>query len=67
MYVSFDERYEDRGVFPTKSKAFDKVWHKGFIITLKQNGISGKRLRVMKDFVIDWKEHVVLTRQCSII
>ena len=67
MCASFDERYEDWGVFHTKSKAFDKVWHEGFIITLKQNGICGKMLRVMKDIVIDRKEDVVLTRHCSIV
>ena len=47
-------------------KGFDNIWHKGFNFSLKQNGISAKTLRVMKNFVIDRKEHVVLIRQCSI-
>ena len=66
IYASFDERHDYRRVFLTKSKVFDNIWHEGFIFSLKQNGISGKTLRVMKNFVIDRKEHVVLIRQCSI-
>ena len=39
----FDERYEDSGVFPTKSNAFDKVWYKGFIIALNKTEYLVKR------------------------
>ena len=42
IYKSFDNGYEVRGAFLDISKAFDKVWHKGLIYELKQNGISGK-------------------------
>ena len=42
IYKSFDNGCEVRGVFLDISKAFDKVWHKGLIYELKQNGISGK-------------------------
>ena len=41
IYKSFDDGFEVRGVFLDISKAFDKVWHKGIIFKLKQNGISG--------------------------
>ena len=66
IYASFDERHDYWRVFLIKSKVFHNIWHEGFIFSLKQNGISGKTLRVMKNFVIDRKEHVVLIRQCSI-
>ena len=45
-----DERYEIRGVFLDISKAFDKVWHKGFVFNLKQNGISGNLLNILEYF-----------------
>ena len=51
IYQSFDESYEGRGVFLDISKAFDKVWHEGLIFKLKQNGISGKLLNLIKDFL----------------
>ena len=39
IYKSFDDGFEVRGVFLDISKAFDKVWHKGIIFKLKQNGL----------------------------
>ena len=65
IYVSFDEGYEVPGVFLDISKAFDKVWHEGLIFKLKQNGISGKLLHLIKDFLSHRKQHVVLDGQCS--
>ena len=44
---------------------FDKVWHEGLIFKLKQNGISGKLLPLIKDFLSDRKQRVVLNGQCS--
>ena len=37
---------ELRAVFLDISKAFDKVWHEGLIVKLKQNGISGSLLKL---------------------
>ena len=54
-----------RGVILDISKAFDKVWHKGIIFKLKQNGISGKLLRVLSDFLKDRKQRVILNGQFS--
>ena len=36
--------YGVQGMFLDISKAFDKVWHEGFIFELKHNGISGKMI-----------------------
>ena len=41
IYQSLDQGYEVRSVFLYISKAFDKVWHKGLIHKLEQNGIGG--------------------------
>ena len=63
--MSFDDGFEVRGVFLDISKAFDKVWHKGIIFKLKQNGISGKLLSVLSDFLKDRKQIVILNGQVS--
>ena len=47
------------------SKAFDKVWHKGLIFKLKQNGISGNLLSTLTDFLKLRKQRVVLNGQLS--
>ena len=38
IYKSFDDDLEVRGIILDSSKAFDKVWHKGLLYKLKQNG-----------------------------
>ena len=40
IYKSFDDGLEVRGIFLDICKAFNKVWHKGLLCKLKQNGIS---------------------------
>ena len=65
IYKSCDDGFEERGVFLDISKAFDKVWHKGIIFKLKQNGISGKLLSVLSDFLKDRKQRVILNGQVS--
>ena len=50
---SFDEGYEIRVVILDVSKAFDKVWHKVLIFKLKQNGISGKLLNLIKEHLLN--------------
>ena len=44
------------------SKAFDKVWDKGLIYKLKQNGVV---LSTLTDFLKDRKQRVVLNGQNS--
>ena len=47
------------------SKAFDKVWHKGLIYKLEQNGIGGYLLKILTDFSKSRKQRVVLNGQHS--
>ena len=65
IYKSFDEGFEVRGVFLYISKAFDKVWHKGLLLKLNQNGISGNLLKLLRDFLSYRKQRVVLNGQHS--
>ena len=51
---------EVRAVFMDISKAFDKVWHKGLVFKLKQNGVSGSLLKLFEDYLTDRKQRVVL-------
>ena len=46
-------------------KSVYKVWHKGIIFKLKRNGIFGKLLRVLSDFLKDRKHRVTLNGQVS--
>ena len=41
IYQSLDDDLETRAVYLDISKTFHKVWHKGILFKLKQNGISG--------------------------
>ena len=65
IYKSFDDGYEVRGVFLDILKAIDKVWHDGLIFKLQENGISGNLLNVLKNFLTNRKQSVVLNGQSS--
>ena len=65
IFQLFDEGVEVKSVFVDISHAFDKVWHKGLIFKLSQNGISGKLLDILSDFLSDRKQRVVLNGQKS--
>ena len=60
IYSSFDEGLEVRSVFLDILKAFDKVWHDGIIFKLTQNGISGNLLNLLRDFLNERKQRVVI-------
>ena len=47
----FDKGLEVRGIFLDILKAFDKVWHDGLIFKLRPNGISGKTINILQDFL----------------
>ena len=65
IYASFNEGHVVQGVFFDMSKAFDNAWHEGLIFKLKQNGISDELLCLIKDFISDRKQQVILNGQCS--
>ena len=56
----FNDGWEVKGVFLNISKAFDKVWHEGVILKLKQNGISGNLLKIIEEFLSNRYQRVVL-------
>ena len=49
-----------RSIFLDMSKAFDKVWHEGFIFKLDQHVINGKLLYLLKTYLENWLQQVVL-------
>ena len=51
IYQSFVDGLETRTVFLDISKVFDKVWHEGLLYKLKENGISGNLLIIIKGFL----------------
>ena len=44
---AFDVGLEVRELFLGISKAFDKVWHVGLILKLRQNGICGDLINII--------------------
>ena len=67
IYASFDQsrNLEVRANFLDISKAFDKVWHEGLIFKLEHIGISGNLLSLLKSFLNNRFQRVVLNAQCS--
>ena len=65
IYTAFDAypTLESRGVFLNMSKAFDKLWHEGLIFTLKSMGISDTLLELIKSFLKNRFQRVVLNGQ----
>ena len=47
------------------SKAFDKVWHKGFLFKLETIGMSGNLLKLFQSFLSDRQQRVVVNGQHS--
>ena len=62
---AFDDGHEVRGVFLDISKAFDRDWHEGLLFKLRQNGISGELIILIKIFLSCRKQRVVLNGQHS--
>ena len=54
-----------RANFLDISKAFDKVWHEGLLFKLECIGISGNLLSLLKSFLSNRFQRVVLNGQCS--
>ena len=62
---TFDSNQFSSMVFLDVSKAFDRVWHKGLIFKLKQNGIDGELLEWISDYLSDRKQKVVIRNASS--
>ena len=56
---------ETRGVFLDISKAFDIVWHEGLLYKLKSYGIKGPLLILIKRFLANRFQRVVLNGQTA--
>ena len=65
IYKYFDDDHEVRSLFLDITKAFDKVWDKGLICKLKENGISGNLLSTLTDLLNLRKQRVVLNGSLS--
>ena len=66
IYASFDQSptLEMRANFLVISKAFDKEWYEGLIFKLEHIGISGNLLSLLKSFLNNRFQRVVLNGQC---
>ena len=62
---ALDTGDEIRAVFRDFSKAFDKVWHSGLIFKLKAIGISGLHLKLIKSYLSNRRQRVVLNNGLS--
>lgn len=58
---ALDEGKEVRAVFCDISKAFDRVWHRGLLYKLENNGISGNLLTWFSDYLTGRKQRVALS------
>ena len=54
-----------RGVFLDISKTFDKVWHDGLIFKLQMYSIDGKLLKLLKSYLKDRQQRVLLNGETS--
>ena len=67
ILTAFDENppVDVRGIFLDISKAFDKVWHEGLLYKLETYGIEGQLLSLLKNYLENRKQRVVLNGQTS--
>lgn len=57
---AFESGKEVRVIFCDISKAFDRVWHAGLVHKLQAAGISGNLLHLLKNYLSNRKQRVVL-------
>ena len=67
IFETFDcnPSLEVRSVFLDISKAFDKVWHEGFLYKLKSMGVSGELYSLLENYLSDRFQRVLLNGQAS--
>ena len=54
-----------KAVFLDLSKAFDRVWHEGLLYKLECNSITGNLLALIRDYLANRKQRVVLNGKSS--
>ena len=59
------ESLKVRSVYLDMSKAFDKVWHEGLLFKLEQNGVTGNLFELLKNYLSNREQRVVLNGMCS--
>ena len=57
---TFENYEESRVIFLYISKAFGKVWHEGLLFKLKSNDTDGNLYELLKNFLSDRKQRVIL-------
>ena len=62
---AFDKGLEVRGLLLDISKAFDKVWNDSLIFKLRQNGIRGDIINILREILRNRKQSVVLNGHYS--
>ena len=65
MLILINIQLQMRANFLDILKAFDKVWHEGLLFKLEHMRISGNLLSLLKSFLSDRLQQVVLNGQCS--
>ena len=65
IYASFEQFDETRATFLDLSKASDKTWHEGLLFKLKNLGITGSLHDLLKNYLSDRSQRVVLNGQES--
>ena len=67
IYTAFDANpsLEVRGIFLDISKAFDRVWHDCLIMKLLSYGVKGKLIELIKKFLSNRYQRVLLNGKCS--
>ena len=60
-----DPAQDVRGIFLDISKAFDKVWHEGLLFKLKTYGVKGELLNLLRNYLHERNQRVVLNGQIS--
>ena len=67
IYTAFEEfpSRETRAAFLDISKAFDKVWHEGLLFKLECNGGSGPLLVMIRSYLSNRVQRVVLNGKMS--
>ena len=62
---SIDSKQHTCMIFCDISKAFDRVWHKGLLFKLRQNGITNDLLRWISDYLSERRQGVFIGSSVS--